>query len=52
MFLVRADLMPLQAGAKFALLVNQLADMVQGIFVRCHGSSVPAETVGLIAIDA
>ncbi len=52
MLLVRADLMPLQAGAKFALLVNQLADMVQGIVVRCHGSSVPAETVGLIAIDA
>ena len=52
MFLVRADLVLLQAGPKFALLVDEIADMGQGIVVRCHASSVPVETVGLNAIGA
>ena len=52
MFLVRADLVPLQAGPKFPLLIDQLADVRKGVFVRCHGSSVPVETVRLNAIGA
>ena len=52
MLLVRADLVTLQAGAKFALLVDEFADVCQGVVVRCHESSVPVETVGLNAIGA
>ena len=52
MFLVRADLVPLQAGAKFALLFDKVADVCQGVVVRCHASSVPVETVGINAIGA
>lgn len=35
--LVCADLMPLQAIAKIALLVDELADSGQWIAVFCHG---------------
>ena len=52
MFLVSTDLAPLQAAAQFPLLVNEFADAGQGVFVRCHGSSVPACVVGLNAIGA
>jgi hypothetical protein len=47
MLLVRADLVPLQASTKFALLVDEIADVCQGVVVRCHGSSVPVGAVGL-----
>jgi hypothetical protein len=52
MFLFRADLVVLQAGAKFALLFDEVVDMGQGVVVRCHASSVPVEAIGLNAIGA
>jgi hypothetical protein len=50
--LLCADLVPLQAIAQFALLVDEFVDMSKGIVVRCHGSSVPAVVLGLAVIDA
>jgi hypothetical protein len=40
----------LQSRAQFALLVDEFADVGQGVGVRCHGSSVPVSRSDLLRL--